>query len=204
MNTRKQALTAGALAAVAASVAIPALTGVQASTARSAHVAHARPGASQADQLRASERKRLHALVDADTATARRLMAADFQAISPAGATLARRDIFAGSNPASSVFDPIWREPGQRGVRSMGNLGWREGRRLDLGVPLPLRRSGGAGHLAGPPLLDLCSASSARNRPGRVRRETSVNRYRSAASGSRLLRSAQSETPVLANQMLAE
>ena len=111
MNTRKQALTAGALAAVAASVAIPALTGVQASTARSA-VAYARRGASQADQLRASERTRLHALVDADTATARHLMAGDFQAISPAGATLARRD-YLGAVAAGvldyRVFKPISR-----------------------------------------------------------------------------------------------
>ena len=45
MNTRIQALTAGALAAIAASVAIPALTGAQASSTRSARVAHSRPGA---------------------------------------------------------------------------------------------------------------------------------------------------------------
>ena len=51
MNTRIQALTAGALAAIAASVAIPALTGAQASPAHSARVAHSRPGASPADQL---------------------------------------------------------------------------------------------------------------------------------------------------------
>ena len=36
MNTRIQALTAGALAAITASVAIPALTGAQASPAHSA------------------------------------------------------------------------------------------------------------------------------------------------------------------------
>ena len=92
MNTKIQALTAGALAAIAASVAIPALTGAQASPARSARLAHARPGASQADQLRALERKRLHALVDADTATARSLMARDFQAIPPTGDPLRRKD----------------------------------------------------------------------------------------------------------------
>src|SRR5437764_11052380 len=92
MNNKIHALTAGALAAIAASVAIPALTAAQSSAARSAYVAHARTGASQADQLRAIERRRLHALVDADTATARSLMAGDFQAVPPSGDTLARED----------------------------------------------------------------------------------------------------------------
>ena len=109
MNTRIQALTAGALAAIAASVAIPALTGAQASPARSAHVAHARPSASQADQLRALERTRLHALVDADTATARSLMAGDFQAITPTGDTLRRED-YLGS-VAAGVIDYLVFEP---------------------------------------------------------------------------------------------
>ena len=84
MNTRIRALTAGALAAITASVAISALTGAQASPARLAQVAHARSGTSQADQLRALERRRLHALVDADTATAGGLMAKGFEAIPPA------------------------------------------------------------------------------------------------------------------------
>ena len=92
MNTRIQALTAGALAAIIASVAIPALTGAQASPARSARVAHARPAASQADQLRAIERRRLRALVDADTATAGGVMAGNFQAVPPSGDPLARKD----------------------------------------------------------------------------------------------------------------
>lgn len=99
MNTRIQALTAGALAAIAASVAIPALTGAQASPARPA--ARARPGASQADQLRALERRRLHALVDADTATAGALMADDFQAVPPPAATRSgARTTSAPSRPA--------------------------------------------------------------------------------------------------------
>ena len=115
MNTRIQALTAGALAAIAASVAIPALTGAQASPARSAHVAHARPGASQADQLRALERTRLHALVDADTATAGSLMAGDFQAIPPTGDTLAAQRLpRRPSRPASSTTSCSSPCPGSR------------------------------------------------------------------------------------------
>ena len=121
MNTRIQALTAGALAAIAASVAIPALTGAQASPARSARVAHARPGASQADQLRAIERTRLHALVDADTATARRLMAADFQAVTPSRRhALARRTTSA--SVAAGVIDYLVFEPVSRiAVRRSGD-----------------------------------------------------------------------------------
>jgi hypothetical protein len=121
MNTRIQALTAGALAAMAASVAIPALTGAHASPARSAHLARARPGASQADQLRATERKRLHALVDADTATARRLMAADFQAVSPAGATLLRRD-YLGAVAAGVINYLVFKPVSRIAVRRSGDM----------------------------------------------------------------------------------
>jgi hypothetical protein len=46
MNSRIRVLTAGALAPIAASFAIPALTGAQASPARSAYAAHARLAAS--------------------------------------------------------------------------------------------------------------------------------------------------------------
>ena len=120
MNTRIRALTAGALAAMTASVAIPALTGAQASPAHSAHVTHARPGASQADQLRGTERRRLHALVDADTKTARGMMAADFQAITPSGDALARKD-YLGS-VAAGVIDYLKFEPVSRiAVRSSGD-----------------------------------------------------------------------------------
>jgi Domain of unknown function (DUF4440) len=112
MNTRIRALTAGALAAIGATVAIPALTGAQASPARSAHVTHARPGTSQADLLRALERRRLHALVDADTASAGRLMAGDFQAVPPSGDPLARKD-YLGAVAAGvidyRVFEPVSR-----------------------------------------------------------------------------------------------
>ncbi|HEX3831754.1 MAG TPA: nuclear transport factor 2 family protein [Solirubrobacteraceae bacterium] len=123
MNTKIQALTAGALAAIAASVAIPALTGAQASPARPAHAAHPRPGASQADQLRALERTRLHALVDADTATAGKLMADDFQAVPPSGAPLARKD-YLGAVAAGVidylVFAPVSRIAVRRSGDSAG------------------------------------------------------------------------------------
>ena len=110
MNTRLSALTAGALAAIAAAVAIPALTGAQALPARSAHVRHARPGASQADQLRALERRRLHALVDADTATGGRVMARDFQAVPASGDPLAREGYLGAV--AARVIDYLVSSPG--------------------------------------------------------------------------------------------
>ncbi len=110
MTTRIRVLTAGTLAAITASVAIPALTGAQASPARAAHVAHAPSNTSQADQLRALERRRLHALVDADTATAGGLMATDFQAIPPSGDPLERKD-YLGAVAAGvinyRVFEPV-------------------------------------------------------------------------------------------------
>src|SRR5437764_12834738 len=121
MNTRIRALIAGALAAIAASVAIPALTGAQASPARSAHVAHARAGTSQAERLRALERRRLHALVDADTATAGGLMAQDFQAIPPSGDPLARKEYLGAV--AAGVIDYLVFKPVSRiAVRHSGHL----------------------------------------------------------------------------------
>ena len=50
---------------------------------------------STADQLRQIEHTRLHALVAADTKTARRLIAPDFQLINPGGATSGRDDYLA-------------------------------------------------------------------------------------------------------------
>ena len=49
-------------------------------------------GSSEADRLRAIERTRLQALVDADTATARELIAPDFQLINPGGGVSSRED----------------------------------------------------------------------------------------------------------------
>ena len=68
-----------------------------------------------ADQLRAIERARLRALVDADVTTARRLHADDFELINPAGGTLSKeqylRDI------ASGELDYLEWEPGEIRVR---------------------------------------------------------------------------------------
>jgi hypothetical protein len=67
-------------------------------------------GSSEADRVRAIERTRLHALVVADTTTARRLMADDFQAISPGGGLL-ERDDYLDSVQAGDidylVFEPV-------------------------------------------------------------------------------------------------
>ena len=66
-------------------------------------------GSSQADRLRAIERTRLQALVDADTATARSLTADDFQAINPGGGTLSRDDYLASVQAGDInylVFEP--------------------------------------------------------------------------------------------------
>jgi uncharacterized protein DUF4440 len=52
-------------------------------------------GSSQADRLRAIEHARTQALVEADTATARRLMADDYQGINPGGQPLSRDDLLA-------------------------------------------------------------------------------------------------------------
>lgn len=121
MNIKIRSLTAGALAAITASVAIPALTAAQTSPARSAHVSQARSGKSQADQLRALERRRLDALVDADTATAGGLMAKDFQAIPPSGDPLARKDYLGAV--AAGVIDYLVFEPVSRiAVRRSGDM----------------------------------------------------------------------------------
>jgi uncharacterized protein DUF4440 len=66
-------------------------------------------GSSEADHLRAIERTRLHALVNADTATARRLIADDFQLINPGGSP-SSRDEYLDSIRAGDidylVFEP--------------------------------------------------------------------------------------------------
>ena len=54
--------------------------------------AGSRGSSSEADRLREIERTRLHALVDADTATARPLIAPDFELINPGGAVSGRDD----------------------------------------------------------------------------------------------------------------
>jgi Domain of unknown function (DUF4440) len=83
--SRRRTTPRHALAAVA--LALVVATGVV--TASSA-------SSSQADRLRRIETTRLQALVDADTATARRVTAPDFQLINPAGAPLSRDDFLGG------------------------------------------------------------------------------------------------------------
>ncbi|HEX6714263.1 MAG TPA: nuclear transport factor 2 family protein [Thermoleophilaceae bacterium] len=89
------------LAAVA--VALVVAAGVV--TASSASPANS----SQADRLRAIETTRLQALVDADTATARKLTAPDFQQINPAGQPLSRDDLLGAVD--AGVLDFLVDEP---------------------------------------------------------------------------------------------
>jgi hypothetical protein len=60
--------------------------------AAAAAMAASHGDSSEADRLRATETTRLQALVDADTATARALMAPDFQVINPAGGVSGREE----------------------------------------------------------------------------------------------------------------
>jgi Domain of unknown function (DUF4440) len=89
------------LAAVAAALLIAA--SAVAGTHRSGK------GSSQADRLRAIEQRRTQALVDADTATARRFMADDYQGINPAGAPLSREELLASVK--AGVLDFLVEEP---------------------------------------------------------------------------------------------
>jgi ketosteroid isomerase-like protein len=72
-----------------------------------------------ADELRAIERQRLHALVEADIATARALHADDFELITPVGGTLSKeqylRDVESGD------LDYLEWEPEQIRVRVYGD-----------------------------------------------------------------------------------
>jgi len=96
--SRRRSMQRHALAAVVLTLVVA--TGVV--TASSA-------SSSQADRLRAIETTRLQALVDADTATARRLTAPDFQVINPAGAPLSRDDFLGGVQ--AGVIDFLALEP---------------------------------------------------------------------------------------------
>jgi hypothetical protein len=118
-------VTAMVVAVVAASlIAVTAVAGAHGSGT----------GSSQADRLRAIEQKRAQALVDADTTTARKLMADDFQGINPAGAPLSREELlgavkagaidFLADTPASPIT-----------VRQYGNAAvLRYQRKFDLVV----------------------------------------------------------------------
>lgn len=71
--------------------------------------AGSRGSSSEADRLREIERTRLHALVDADTARARPLMAADFELINPGGAVSGRDDYLAALD--AGILDYLVFEP---------------------------------------------------------------------------------------------
>jgi hypothetical protein len=77
-------------------------------------------GSSQADRLRAIETQRGQALADTDTATARKLMADDFQGINPAGAPLSREELLGAVE--AGVLDFLVDKPASRiAVRLYGD-----------------------------------------------------------------------------------
>jgi hypothetical protein len=67
------------------------------------------------DELRAVERERLHALVNADIAVARRLHAEDFQLINPLGGALTKGD-YLGAIESGEIKYLMW-EPGNIEVK---------------------------------------------------------------------------------------
>ena len=69
----------------------------------------------QADSIRSIERRRLRALVQADTAVANRLHADDFQLINPAGLTLSKAQYLGGI--ASGFIDYLVWDPDSIAVR---------------------------------------------------------------------------------------
>jgi hypothetical protein len=73
---------------------------------------------SKADKLRAVERERLRALVDADIPTASRLHADDFELINPVGGTLTKAQYL--KDVASGELDYLEWEPGEIRVRLYG------------------------------------------------------------------------------------
>ena len=76
-------------------VALVAATAV-AATAVAGRRSNPRADSSTAEQIRAIERSRLRALVEADMTIARPLHADDFQLINPAGDVLSREDLLGG------------------------------------------------------------------------------------------------------------
>jgi uncharacterized protein DUF4440 len=77
--------------------------------AAGAAVAATRGSSSEADRLRAIERTRLQALVNANTATARKLIAPDFQLINPGGGVSSREDYMEAIDAGAIdylVFEP--------------------------------------------------------------------------------------------------
>jgi Domain of unknown function (DUF4440) len=101
----------------------------------------ARSPPEEADQVRATERERLRALVAADVETARMLHADDFQLVNPLGETLSKEQYLGGV--ASGEIDYLVWEPGSMEVRLHGTSAViRYPSRLEIvvgGQKVPLR-----------------------------------------------------------------
>ena len=97
------------LAAIALAIAGGAVAASQASVSPS-----------QAERLRAIERTRLEALVRADTATARRLTAPDFELINPGGGPLAR-DAYLAAVEAGDIDYLVFEPASSIAVRLSGD-----------------------------------------------------------------------------------
>lgn len=80
--------------------------------------AHTAVQQSEADVLRDTERRRLRALVDADTATAMPLHAPDFQLVTPSGATMTREQ-YLGRLARRTLDYVVW-EPDSISARVYG------------------------------------------------------------------------------------
>ena len=75
--------------------------------------------APETELIRATELRRVRALVDGDTATARALHAVDFQLITPSGAVLNREEYLASVGSGESDY-LLW-DPGEIEVRRFGD-----------------------------------------------------------------------------------
>jgi hypothetical protein len=111
MNGKRITLIAVAGATLALALIGGALAAPQTSSSR----------VSQADRLRTLERTRLQALVDGDTAAARKLTAPDFQLINPAGVALTRGD-FLGAIEAGDLDFLVQETTSPIAVRMHGNM----------------------------------------------------------------------------------
>lgn len=76
--------------------------------------------ASTADRLRALEHRRLEALVDADTATARATTSGDFQLINPGGGELSRED-YLGAVDAGTIDYRVLEPTSSIAIRMSGH-----------------------------------------------------------------------------------
>ena len=96
----------------------------------------------EADRVRATERERLRALVNADIDVARRLHADNFQLITPFGDSLSKEQ-YLGAVASGDVDYLVW-EPGAIEVRLNGNMAvLRYQSQIEIvvrGTRIPLKR----------------------------------------------------------------